>query len=57
MNKLNKNITYPAVTNYWTPLYKIDDDEPTTTEEGINISRTHKQPPKPTLNKWKWRIA
>ena len=57
MNKLNKNITYPAVTNYWTPLYEIDDDEPTTTEEEINITRTHKQPPKPTLNKWKQRIA
>ncbi len=57
LNKLNKNITHPAVTNYWTPLYVIDDNKPTRTEEEINIPRTHKQPPKPTLNKWKWRIA
>ena len=57
LNKLNKNITYPAVTNYWTPLYKIDDDKPTTKEEEINMTWSHKQPPTPTLNKWKRRIA
>ena len=56
-NKLNRNITYPAVTNYWTPLYEIDDDKPTTKMEEINMTQLCKQPPKPTSNKWKRRIS
>ena len=54
-NKLNENITYPAVTNYWTPLYEIDDDEPTIMAQEINMTRTYK--PTTTSNKWKHRIA
>ncbi len=57
LNKLNKNITYPDVTNYWTPLYEMEEDKPTTKEEEINMTQSHNQPPKPTLNKWKRRIA
>ncbi len=44
--------------NYWTPLYEIDDDEPTTKEEEINMTQSCKQPPKPTSNKWKrWIVG
>ena len=53
-NKINTIITYPADTNYWTPLADIDDDEPTTTKEELNMIKT--QPPKPTSNKWMRRI-
>ena len=56
--KLNTTNTYPAVTNYWTPLYDNDDDKPTTTEEEINMTRTQKKPPtKPPTNTWTRRIA
>ena len=56
--KLNTTNTYPAVTNYWTPLYDNNDNEPTTTEEEINMTRTRKKPPtKPPTNKWTRRIA
>jgi hypothetical protein len=54
-NKLNTINTYPAVTNYWTPLNDIDDDEPTTTKEELNVIKS--QTPTPTLNKWKRRIV
>ena len=53
-NKLNTIITYPAVMNYWTPLIDIDDNEPTTTKEELNMIKS--QTPKPTSNKWKRRI-
>jgi hypothetical protein len=44
--------------NYWTPLLDNNDDEPITTEEGINMTRSQKQPPKkPPTNKWTRRIA
>ena len=57
-NKLNTIITYPAVTNYWTPLIDNDDDKPITTEERINMTRSQKQPPKkPPTNKWTRRIT
>jgi hypothetical protein len=62
-NKLNTINTYPAVTNYWTPLYvieddesvnDIEDDESTTTKEELNVIKS--QTPTPTLNIWKRRI-
>jgi hypothetical protein len=56
-NKLNTTITYPAVTNYWTPLDDTDDDEPTTEKENINTIQSTKQQQKPKSNKWKRRIA
>ncbi len=34
-NKLNTIITYPTVTNYWTPLDDSDDDKSTMEEEEI----------------------
>jgi hypothetical protein len=54
-NKLNTTNTYPAVTNYWTPIYE-NDDEPMTTEEEINMTIIN-HTPKPTTNKWTRRIA
>jgi hypothetical protein len=39
--KLNMNITYLAVTNYWTPLYKNDKEEETK-ENKIHIMQTTK---------------
>jgi hypothetical protein len=56
-NKLNTTITYPAVTNYWTPLIDNDEDEPTTEEERINTVKSTKQLQQPKSNKWKRRIA
>ncbi len=56
-NKLNTTITYPAVTNYWTPLTDNDDDEPTTEEESINTIKSTKQKHQPKSNKWKRRSA
>jgi len=56
-NKLNTTITYPAVTNYWTPLNDTDDDEPTTEEERINTVKSTTQQQKPKSNKWTRRIA
>jgi hypothetical protein len=53
-NKINTINTYPAVTNYWTPLDDIDDDESITTKEELNAIKT--QTPTPTLNKWKRRM-
>jgi hypothetical protein len=41
-NKLNTNITYPAVTNYWTPLYKNNEEEETKETE-IHIVQQPKQ--------------
>ena len=56
-NKLKTINAYPAVTNYWTPLNDIDDDEPVLTKEELNIIKS--QTPTPTLNKWtrqlEWR--
>ena len=56
-NKLNTTITYPAVTNYWTPLNEINDDEPTAEEEHINTAKATNQQQKQKSNKWKRRIA
>ena len=55
MNKLNTINTYPAVTNYWTPIYE-NDNESTTMEEEINMTII-KHTSKPITNKWTWRIA
>jgi hypothetical protein len=35
----------------------MEEDKPTTKEEEINMTQSHNQPPKPTSNKWKRRIA
>jgi hypothetical protein len=40
-NKLNTNITYLTVTNYWTPLYKNNKEEETKENE-IHIMQTTK---------------
>jgi hypothetical protein len=37
-NNLKMTFTHPAVTNYWTPLYEIDNDKPTKEEEEINMT-------------------
>jgi hypothetical protein len=36
LNKLNTNSTYPTDMNYWTPLYKNDNEEESK-EEKINM--------------------
>jgi hypothetical protein len=54
-NKINTNITFPAVTNYWTPLYQNDEEE-TTKEEETHMIQSTKTKPRPKSNKWKRRI-
>jgi hypothetical protein len=54
-NKLNTNITYPAVTNYWTPLYQIDKEE-ATKEEETQMLRSTKTKLRSKSNTWKRRI-
>ena len=56
-NKLNTTITFPADTNYWTPLNDTDNDEPMTEEERINTVKSTTQQQKPKSNKWTRRIA
>jgi hypothetical protein len=52
MNKLNKNITYPAVTNYWTPLYKNDKKEESKEEEIHLLQQSTKTNQQSKPNKW-----
>jgi hypothetical protein len=54
-NKLNTNITYPAATNYWTPLYKNDDKEEPK-EEIQKLQQSTKAEQQPKSNKWTQRI-
>jgi hypothetical protein len=55
-NKLNTNITYPTVTNYWTPLYKNDDEEELTEEKINMLQQSIEVVQQPTSNKWKRRV-
>ena len=54
-NKLNTNITYPAATNYWTPLYENNhEEEPKKKIQKLQQSTKAEQRPK--SNKWTQRI-
>jgi hypothetical protein len=55
-NKLNTNITYPAATNYWTPLYENDNKEEPKEEEILMIQQSIKAEQQPKSNKWTRRI-
>ncbi len=55
-NKLNTNITYPAATNYWTPLYENDNKEEPKEEEILMIQQSIKAEQRPKSNKWTQRI-
>jgi hypothetical protein len=54
--KLNTNITYPAATNYWTPLYENDNEEEPKEEETLMIQQSLKAEQQPKSNKWTRRI-
>ncbi len=55
-NKLNTNITYPTDTNYWTPLYKNDDEEESKEEKINMLQQLIEVVQQPTSNKWKQRL-
>jgi hypothetical protein len=55
-NKPNTNITYPAVTNHWTPLYKNDREEESKEEEIHMLLQSTNTKQLPKSNKWTRRI-
>ncbi len=61
LDKIKANHTYPDVTNYWAPLYTIQEDDNTGEEEQINsINTPSKKKIQETLeragNKWTRRL-
>ncbi len=55
-NKLNMNITYPTDTNYWTPLYKHDDEEESKEEKINMLQQSIEVVQRLTLNKGEQRV-
>ena len=55
-NKLNTNITYPAVTNCWTPLYEHNEEDETKEEKIHMLQQSTKTKQQPKSNKWTQRI-
>jgi hypothetical protein len=55
-NKLNTNITYPTDMNYWTPLYKNNDEEESKEEKINMLQQKIEVVQQLTSNKWKQRV-
>ena len=52
LDKINANHTYPDVTNYWTPLETIEEEDDTEQEHINNIEMKIQETTKRTGNKW-----
>jgi hypothetical protein len=52
LDKINANHTYPDVTNYWTPLETVEEEDDTGQENINNIEMKIQETTKRTGNKW-----